>query len=121
MATKCIDISDNKKIGTTSPLAMFAFVGIFIILTALMEAGFMYLILLIVAFVFTQIFFQYKPRYIFLMIRYLTKPSYLTPSFEDKAYIVDEEKIPAVKNILHEAEYEKKRMERISKRGKGRR
>lgn len=121
MATKCIDISDNKKIGTTSPIAMFAFIGIYIILTALMDVGFMYLILLILAFVFTQIFFQYKPRYIFLMMKYLTRQSYLTPSFEDKQYVVDEESIENVKNILNETEYIKKKQERIlrmSKKGK---
>lgn len=110
MATKCIDISENKKLGTTSPIAMFAFVAIFIGITALMEVGFMYLIVLIVAFVFTQIFFQYKPRYIFLTMRFLTKNSYLTPSFNDPDYLADETKIPQVVKVLNEYEYEQKKL-----------
>lgn len=114
MATKCIDISDNKKLGTTSPIAIFAFVAIFIALTALVEAGIMYLILLVVSFVFTQIFFQYKPRYIFLTMKFLTKNSYLTPTFEDLDYISDETSIPHVLNILNEYEYRQKKQKIIN-------
>lgn len=108
MATRCIDISDNKKLGTTSPIAMFAFVGYFILLTALMETSLVYLILLIVGFIMTQIFFQYKPRYIFLMLKFLTRNSYLTPSFNDNNYLEDETTIPQIVNILNEHDYYKK-------------
>lgn len=109
MATQCIDISDNKKIGTTSPIAMFVFVAIFIGITALMDLGFMYIIVLLVSFVFTQIFFQYKPRYIFLTMKFLTKNPYLSPSFEDQDYLADESTIPQVVKVLNEYEYEQKR------------
>jgi len=110
MATKCIDIAENKKLGTTSPIAIFAFVAIFIVITALLEVGFMYFIILIVAFVFTQIFFQYKPRYIFLTMRFLVKNSYLTPSFNDPDYLADETSVPQVVNVLNEYEYEQKKL-----------
>jgi len=112
MATKCIDISDNKRLGTTSPIAMFAFVAIFIAITALVEVGFLYIILIIVAFVFTQIFFQYKPRFVYLTIRYLGKNAYLTPSCEDKHFLVDDLEIPAVVDSLSEYEISKIRKER---------
>lgn len=115
MARQCIDISENKRMGTTSPIAMFAFVAIFIIITAVMQLGFMYLIVLIVSFVFTQIFFQYKPRYIFLTMKFLGKNSYLTPSFHDKDYVADETTIPQIVKILNDAEYLKKQ-EKIEKR-----
>lgn len=109
MATKCIDISDNKKLGTTSPIAMFVFVAIFIVQLALMDIGFMFLIVFVLAFVFTQIFFQYKPRYIFLTMKFLTRNTYLTPTFEDKSHLSDETSIPQVLNILNEYEYSLKK------------
>jgi len=42
MATRCIDISENKKLGHTSPIAMAAFVGLFVIISALVPAGIMF-------------------------------------------------------------------------------
>jgi hypothetical protein len=108
MATKCIDISDNKNIGSNSPLSIFAFVAIFILLTAVMKTGIVYFILLMVAFIFTQVFFQYKPRYIFLTIKFLGKNSYLTPSFTDRNYLSDETRIPEIVKILNEYEYQEK-------------
>ena len=111
MATRCIDIADNKKLGTTSPIAMFAFVGLFILLSALMEVGIMYLILIVLSFVFTQIFFQYKPRYIFYTLKFLSRNAYLTPSFKDDSYLADETRIPQIVKVLNEYEYQQKAIE----------
>lgn len=105
MATKCIDISDNKRFKHTSPIAVFAWVAIFIGLTALMDTSFLYFILLIISFVLTQILFQYKPRFIFLSIRFLTKNSYLTPSFRDDRYIANETRIPSLRKVLNANDY----------------
>lgn len=97
---KCIDVSDNKKLGAVSPVAMFAFAAIFIVLTAVMKAGFLYFILVFASYVLTQIFFQYTPRYVLLTLKFLVTNSYLTPSFEDFSYIADETKITGIANVL---------------------
>lgn len=100
MATKCIDIAEDKKFGNVSPLAVFAFVAIYIVLTAFMEPGFTYVLLLLASYILTQIFFQFTPRFIFLYIRFLITASYLTPSFQDDMYVVDHKKIKPLQKIL---------------------
>ena len=102
MATRCIDISENRKLGTVSPLAMFAFIGIYIILTAFMEPGFTYILMLFLSYLLTQIFFQFTPRYIFLIMKFLFTNSRLTPSFEDEGYIHNEYEIKNLRKILAE-------------------
>ncbi len=100
MATKCIDISENRKLGNVSPLAIFAFIAIYIILTAFMEPGFTYVLLLALSYLLTQIFFQFTPRFIFLLIKFLMTAHYLTPSFEDKEYLVNHKNIKKLQTIL---------------------
>lgn len=102
MATRCIDISENRKMGNMSPIAMFVFIPIYIILTAVMEPGFTYVLMLFLSFLVTQIFFQYTPRYIFLTLRFLLTNSDLTPSFKDKDYIHDERELKNLRTILVE-------------------
>lgn len=102
MATRCIDISENKKLGHTSPIAMAAFVALFVIISALIPAGVMFFILISLSFILTQIFFQFSPRFIFLSIRFLLRNSYLTPSFFDNDYIYNEAKIKNIEKILPE-------------------
>lgn len=100
--TRCIDIAENKKLGTVSPIAMFVFVGIYVILTALMQFGIMYFIMVAISYILCQIFFQYSPRYIFMTIRFLATNSYLTPSFKDQDYVFDETQFNGIKRILPE-------------------
>jgi hypothetical protein len=100
MATRCIDISENRKLGTVSPLAIFAFVGIYIILTAFMEPGFTYILLLVISYILTQIFFQYTPRFIFLLLKFLLTNARLSPSFQDEKYIGDHKQIKSLQTIL---------------------
>lgn len=104
MPTKCIDISDNKRIQDSSPIAMFIFFIVYIFLTALMEVDIAYVLILVFSFVITQVLFQHTPRYTFLSLKFLMKNSKLTPSFEDKDYIHDEKSIKNLKNILRETE-----------------
>jgi hypothetical protein len=98
--TRCVDVSDNKRLNQASPMAMAAFVPIYIILTAAMTLGVMYLICVLVSFVFCQLFFYYKPRYVFLTMRFLFTNSYLTPSFHDELHIRDERQIDELRNVL---------------------
>jgi type IV secretory pathway VirB3-like protein len=104
MATRCIDIAENKKIGQTSPIAMFVFVALFVILSAVMSFGFLYLILVLLAYVLSQIFFQFSPRFISLSLKFILKNSYLTPSFKDHDYLEAEYKIKNIKRVLVEEE-----------------
>lgn len=100
MATRCIDISENRKLGNVSPIAIFAFVGIYIVLTAFMEPGFTYILSLALSYILTQIFFQYTPRFIFLLLRFLITNHRLSPSFEDERYVHDHRKIKSLQKIL---------------------
>jgi hypothetical protein len=100
MARKCIDIAENRKITSVSPIAMFMWVGIYVILSAIMDFGLLYLICVFLSYVLCIILFQYSPRFVFMSIRYLGTNSYLTPSFEDEQYIVDEERIKNITTIL---------------------
>ena len=100
MATKCIDISENRRLGNVSPLAIFAFIAIYIVLTAFMDPGFTYVLLLAMSYLLTQIFFQFTPRFIFLLIKFLMTSHYLTPSFEDKEYVSNHKNIKNLQQIL---------------------
>ncbi len=100
MATRCIDISENRRLGNVSPLAIFAFVAIYIILTAFMEPGFTYIIALLAAYLLTQLFFQFTPRFIFLMIKFLLTNHKLTPNFNDEKYVVNHAGIQNLQKIL---------------------
>lgn len=97
---RCIDISENKRINQPSPMAMLAFAGIFIVLTALMRPGVFYLICVILSYVLCQIFFYYKPRFVFLTTRFLFTNSYLTPSFDDPQYLYNSRLVPEIKKNL---------------------
>jgi hypothetical protein len=97
---KCIDISENNKVSSVSPIAIFMWVGIFIILTAIMDAGVLYLICSFLSYVLCMIFFQYSPRFVFMSIKFLVINSYLSPSFVDDQYIVDEKRLKNVTKIL---------------------
>jgi hypothetical protein len=100
MAIQCIDIADNKKLGSPSIVAIGAWVACFVTLTALMKTSFLYFICLAVSYLITQIFFQYTPRIVILSIIFLTKNHYLTPSFEDSEYIGDETQFKNIQRIL---------------------
>lgn len=100
MATRCIDISENRKLGTVSPLAIFAFVAIYILLTAIMEPGFTYVLMLAISYLLTQVFFQYTPRFIFLLLKFLTTNARLSPSFVDEKYLSDHKNIQSLQRIL---------------------
>lgn len=100
MSTRCIDISENRKFSTVSPLAMLVFVACFIVLTAVMKTGFAYFFALFVCYFLSNLFFQFTPRYIFLYMRYLSQHPVLSPSFTDKDYVADEASIKSLSNIL---------------------
>jgi hypothetical protein len=102
--TRCIDISDNRKLGTISPIAMFVFVGCYIGLTAFMDFGILYFICVMVAYILTQLFFQFTPRYVWLTLKFLSTNAYLTPSFTDDWYIVDETRFSNIQRILPDIE-----------------
>jgi hypothetical protein len=107
MAIQCIDISDNKRMGSPSIVAIGTWVVCFIILTAIMKNSFLYIIFLAASYLVTQIFFQYTPRVVILSIIFLTRNHYLTPSFEDTEYIPDETQFKNIKRILADKSREK--------------
>lgn len=108
MATRCVDITENKRYRTTSPISIMVFVILFVVQNIFMDASFAFIIVALLLFVFTQIFFQYKPRFIYLGYVFLTKNSYLRPSIKDKQYIFQEEKITNIAKVLNEYYLEQK-------------
>lgn len=113
MATRCVDVSENKRYKTTSPIAVMVFVFLFVLQNIFMDASFAFVIVAILLFVFTQIFFQYKPRFIFLGYIYLTKNSYLRPSNSDPLYIFEEEKISNIAKVLNEYDLDEKTQKKV--------
>lgn len=100
MATRCVDISENRRLGNVSPIAIFVFIGIFIVLTAFMDPGFTYILSLGVAYILTQIFFQFTPRFVYLLLKFLITNHRLSPSFKDEQYMTDHRKIKSLQRIL---------------------
>jgi hypothetical protein len=107
MATRCTDVSENKKINQASPIAMAVFAVIYIVTTTLMRVGLAYFILLIAAFIACQILFYYKPRFVYLTVKFLFSNSYLTPSFHDKTYLPNEYEVESLRKILKGTENDK--------------
>jgi hypothetical protein len=100
MATRCTDISENRKLNQASPMAMVVFIAIYVVMTALMEKDFLYFVSLIFVYVLCQILFYYKPRFVFLTMRFLFTNSYLTPTFHDKQYLHDENLVEELTSVV---------------------
>ena len=106
MATRCIDVSENKRLTSVSPISIFAFLAIYVVITALVEFGIIYFILILLDYIFTQLFFQFTPRFIFLSLKFMSTNTVLTPNCEDMQYIPDETRLKGLKGILPEMEKE---------------
>lgn len=100
MATKCIDISENKKLGKVSPIAIMAWVFCFVVLTVVMKPGIIYMLLLILSYIVTQVLFQYTPRYVLWVLRFLVTNSRLSPNFKDTKYLADHKTNKHLQRIL---------------------
>lgn len=99
MAIECIDISENKRLDSVSPIATVVFLACFMILTMLMDLGIFWLIAVVTTGLLTYMFFQYSPRYVFIMFEFLFKHYYLVPSFDDTKYLHDHTKIDGLNRI----------------------
>jgi hypothetical protein len=100
MATLCVDISADKNLSNSSPLAMFAWVICYIITSVFMKPDFLYLIIIIIEMVICQILFQFSPRLVFLTLQFLNTHHNLTPSFVDAKYYHNERDISALESVL---------------------
>ena len=98
--TKCIDISENRRLSSVSPIAIMAWVIVFTVLTAVMKPGIFYILINIFSYIVTNILFQYTPRYVKWFIVFLFTNRYLTPSFEDKKYLGDHRTNKHLQRIL---------------------
>lgn len=100
MATKVIDVSENKRIGTTSPIASFVFMFLFILIAAFIDFSFVFIILTLFALIFSHVFFQFGPRIMFYNIIFIFRESKLSPAFRDKEYVADHYNIKKLRRIL---------------------
>jgi hypothetical protein len=69
-------------------------------LTVLLPPGIPYLICLAVAYILCQVLFFYKPRFVFLTMRFLFTNSYLTPSIDDQDFLADERQIEGLGALI---------------------
>jgi hypothetical protein len=104
MAIYCVDIAEDKRLGTSSPFVYFAFLFFFVILTAFLDPGVIYLLLVTTSYFFCYLFFQYEPRYIFLLWRGLFRHHYLSPSFRDEKYIGNHKQFEKLNKIIDSKE-----------------
>ena len=104
MATLCVDISADKNLSNSSPLAMFAWVICYIITSVIMKPDFLYLIIIIIEMVVCQILFQFSPRLVFLTLQFLNTHNNLTPNFRDTKYHDNEREIKGLESVLIEEE-----------------
>jgi hypothetical protein len=100
MATLCVDISADKNLSNSSPLAMFAWVICYIITSVIMKPDFLYLIIIIIEMVICQILFQFSPRLVFLTLQFLNTHNNMTPNFTDLKYYPNERDINGLENVL---------------------
>lgn len=99
MAIKCVNISDNQKLDSVSPVAAVGILINFTVMTVLMDLGILYLIVVLTTSGLIFLFLQYSPRYVFLLWKYLFKHSYLIASYRDNEYIGDISEIEEVKKV----------------------
>lgn len=105
MAIYCVDIAEDKRLGTSSPFVYFAFLICFVFLTAFLDPGVIYIILVATAYFLCYLFFQYEPRYIFLLWRGLFRHHYLVPSYKDDKYIPNHMECESLRKILEERDF----------------
>lgn len=118
MARKFLDISEDARFKSTSPVAIAAWLVCYIIINILVDLGIMYFVWLILSAVLCHLFFQYQPRFIYLTYLFLIKHVDLSPNFDDKQYIYDETKYENILRVMHEDEIKlksqkKQRVEKI--------
>ena len=101
MATRFIDISDNKKLASSSPIAMGVFLLLFIVISLLIRSIVSQILLWMLSFIFAQLFFQYSKRFILLTLKFvLNDKQVMSPCFEDENYVPNEKLIPSIQKIL---------------------
>ena len=100
MATRCIDVKEDSRFKSTSPIAIAAWLVSFIIINLTVSLGLMWIVINLAAFLFTHIFFQFEARYIYLTYLFMILHTDLSPNFRDPKYVDDETKYPELKRVL---------------------
>lgn len=108
MARKFLDISEDARFKSTSPVAIAAWLICFIIINIFVDLGIMYIVWLLLSGIFCHLFFQYQPRFIYLTYLFIIKHVDLSPNFEDKQYIADETRYDSILRVMHEEEIKNK-------------
>lgn len=110
MPTRCLDIKEDKRFSTTSPIAIGVWLALFLVINVVMPLGFMYFIVNIFVFILVHLFFQFEARLIFLSLKFLKVHSVLTPNFEDKTYLQDETRFAQIARSTHPRSLKEKRL-----------
>lgn len=110
MPTKCLDIKEDRRFTTTSPIAIGVWLVLFLIINVVMPLGFMYFIVNIFVFILVHLFFQFEARLIFLSLKFLKVHPILSPNFEDKSFLQDETRFAQVARVTHPKVLKAKRL-----------
>lgn len=109
MPTICLDIKEDKRFSTTSPISMGVWFVCYLIINVLVPLGVLYFVLSLLSFALVHMFFQFEARLVFLSLRFLKSQKVLTPHFKDKAYIPNLTKFKKVEKAMHPRYFEKQK------------
>jgi len=100
MATKFVDLNNDPRITEGSVVSLVVFASLAIIETALIHFSFLYVIVLFITWLLCNFVFQFSPRLTLLVAKVMIgSESRLTPNFDDKNYIYDEDLIENVRKF----------------------
>lgn len=97
---KMIDVSADKNLTDTSPIAAGVFAFMLVITSALVPATtVVFYIIVLIEYLLSMIFFQHSPRIVYLTLLFLFKHEKLSPTFEDKDFVFNENEIVELSKI----------------------
>lgn len=100
MATRFIDLNNDPRITEGSVVSLVAFASLALVESLLIHFGFFYILVLFLTWLFCNFVFQFSPRLTLLVVKVLIgSESRLTPNFDDKDYIYDEDLIENVRKF----------------------
>jgi len=100
MATKFVDLNNDPRITEGSVISTFAFIFLALVETFFVKFGLFYMILLFITWLFCNFVFQFSPRLTLLVTKViLSSESRLSPNFDDKNYIFDEDLLENVRKF----------------------
>jgi len=87
MATRFVNFENNKSLVSSSPIAHAAFLSYYILLHIFVGINVIFVFLLVMGGGIIYLLFQFTPRLVWLVWKFLAQADKLTPNFTDKEYL----------------------------------